>query len=114
MGLSRLVTLPDWQGLGLAMILSDALGGAYKAIGKRMHTYPAHPSLIRSFDHSTNWHMTKRPGSLTPAQGRISSLPRENTQHQRSRLGGRPCAVFEYCGAASSLEQARTLLKDDT
>jgi ABC-type ATPase involved in cell division len=77
-GLSRLVTLPDWQGLGLAMILSDALGSAYKALGKRMHTYPAHPSLIRSFAASERWAMTQAPTSMftirrgNAAAGKIS------------------------------------------
>ena len=60
-GVSRLVTLPDWQGLGLAFVLVDALGAAYKALGLRLHTYPAHPALIRSFDKSGKWAMKKRP-----------------------------------------------------
>ena len=62
-GVSRLVTLPDYQGLGLAMILVDWLGAAYRAAGLRLHTYPAHPALVRSFDRSPNWVMRKRPGT---------------------------------------------------
>src|SRR5258708_29217881 len=54
-GCSRLVTLPDWQALGLAMMLIDQMGAAYKTIGKRLHTYPAHPALSRSFDKSPRW-----------------------------------------------------------
>src|SRR5262249_25494417 len=54
-GLSRLVTLPDYQGLGLAMVLSDALGAMHRSVGLRYHTYPAHPSLIRSFDKSPKY-----------------------------------------------------------
>jgi GNAT superfamily N-acetyltransferase len=34
-GCSRLVTLPDWQGIGLAMALIDVVGSAYKALGRR-------------------------------------------------------------------------------
>src|SRR5690606_1917253 len=51
-GVSRLVTLPDYQGLGLAFALVDTLGAAFRALGQRLHTYPAHPGLIRSFDQS--------------------------------------------------------------
>ena len=98
-GLSRLVTLPDWQGLGFAMVLSDALGAAYKACGYRMHTYPAHPSLIRSYDNSSKWAMQKRPGVFSPAQGKTSTLTDDN---DKNRIGGRPCAVFEYAGEAMS------------
>lgn len=103
MGLSRLVTLPDWQGLGLAMVLADTLGSAYRAIGKRMHTYPAHPALIRSFDKSPRWRLDKKPGTYSPRTGSGSKLA-------GSKQGGRPCAVFEYCGARMDEAQARNLL----
>ena len=59
------MTIPDYQGLGLAMILVDALGAAYKAGGWRLHTYPAHPALIRSFDKSKCWAMRKKPGKFS-------------------------------------------------
>jgi ABC-type ATPase involved in cell division/GNAT superfamily N-acetyltransferase len=102
MGLSRLVTLPDWQGLGLAMVLSDQLGAAYKAIGKRMHTYPAHPSLIRSFDHSANWRMEKKPGAYSGKSSKLSTMV--NT------FGGRPSAVFSYNGDAMDMSTAQRLI----
>lgn len=102
-GVSRLVTLPDWQGLGLAMILVDKLGSAFKAIGKRLHTYPAHPSLIRSFDKSFEWKMEKRPGVFSSSDGKTSSL--KNVSQQR------PCAVFSYQGKAMDLTQAKRFLQ---
>ncbi|MGA8729663.1 MAG: hypothetical protein WB608_13005 [Terracidiphilus sp.] len=68
-GLSRLVTLPDWRGIGLAMILSKNLGAAFKAANYRFRTYPAHPSLIRSFAHQKDdWSMEKRGGDFSPAR----------------------------------------------
>ena len=67
-GLSRLVTLPDWQGLGLAFILSDTLGSAYVALGKRFHTYPAHPVLIRGYDTSPCYALIKHPGTYSVAK----------------------------------------------
>jgi ABC-type lipoprotein export system ATPase subunit len=86
---SRLVTLPDWQGLGLAMVLCDALGADHVAAGKRLRMYPAHPALVRSFDRSKNWALKKAPGQF-------SSLSSDGT------MGGRPCAVFEYCGPTAT------------
>ena len=47
MGVSRLVTLPDWQGLGLAFVLVDPRC-RLRAIGERLHTYPVHPALVRA------------------------------------------------------------------
>ena len=86
MGCSRLVTLPDYQGVGLAFALIDKIAAAYKSAGLRARTYPAHPALIRAFDRSTKWAMTKKPG----AHSRKSI--------NKPGMGGRPCAVFEWAG----------------
>jgi len=101
MGVSRLVTLPDWQGMGLAMALVDELGAAYKAVGKRLHTYPAHPALIRTFDKSKRWAMTKRPGQLV-AGGRTGVV--------HAAAEARPCATFEYVGPAMGRDEAVALI----
>jgi len=100
-GVSRLVTLPDFQGLGLAFALVDRLGAAYAAIGRRLHTYPAHPALIRAFDKSPVWALQKAPGTFSPARGSSSSV---------GGFGGRPNAVFQYVGDASNVDEARTLI----
>ena len=89
---SRLVTLPDWQGIGAAMILIERLGAAYRAAGKRVHTYPAHPSLIRAFDRSAMWSLRKKPGGLSKRNRYVGK------SGSRSNFGGRPNAVFEYIG----------------
>lgn len=115
-GVSRLVTLPDYQGLGLAMILVEKLGGAYKALGHRLHTYPAHPSLIRSFDHSPQWIMKKKPGVFSPSLGETSGLRNANRgmdnliTGKKWHMGSRPCGVFQYCGPDLPLAEAKTLL----
>lgn len=106
MGLSRLVTLPDWQGLGLAMILSDTLGAAYKAIGKRMHVYPAHPSLIRSYDHSSKWKLEKKPGTYSASLGKSSNLG----GGRDIQMGSRPSAVFSYNDSAMDLLTAQQFI----
>lgn len=104
-GISRLVTLPDWQGLGLAFALADRIGAAYKAQGWDVHTYPAHPALIRSFDRSPMWEMRKAPASLVHATGNRS------LQHRTGwRQGTRPNAVFCYGGPAMPLDDARALV----
>ena len=102
-GCSRLVTLPDYQGLGLAMILIDTLSAAYKSIDERVRTYPAHPSLVRSFGRSENWAQRKHFGQFSPRRGRNSAV---------GGFGGRHCAVFEYDGSpfAAGTGEARRLL----
>jgi hypothetical protein len=94
-GLTRGVTLPDYQGLGLFFALIDRLGAAYAACDRRLHLYPAHPSFIRSADRSPHWHLERKPG--------MQSSTRKGTGHVSPSglsFGGRPCAVFSYCGPA--------------
>ena len=117
-GLSRLVTLPDYQGLGLAFVLSDHLGACYKALGFRYHTYPAHPALVRGFDRSPHYALHKAPGKYSPVLGRSSTLVKGgkrrpsgvSTRAEAWKMGGRPCAVFEYCGPAAPIDDARALI----
>ena len=109
MGLSRLVTLPDWQGVGLAFVLSDALGACYRAIDERFHTYPAHPALIRSFDRSPHYALRQVPGYA----GRSGRTTSTTSTISAWGFGNRPCAVFEYTGPAwSNVDEARVLLSE--
>lgn len=95
-GISRLVTLPDWQGLGLAFALVDKLGAAYTANGDRLRTYPAHPALVRGFDRSPHWSMKQQPNY--GSANRKGHVHGPNAQLTTWRAGSRPCAVFEYVG----------------
>lgn len=89
-GISRVVTLPDYQGMGLSFVLMDALGSIYTAAGYRLRMYPAHPSFIRAMDRSENWRLEKQPGVFSEAVHGPNSAG--------VGLGGRACAVFEYAG----------------
>lgn len=101
---SRLVTLPDWQGLGLAMVLVEMVGAAYRGIGKRVRTYPAHPALAKSFAASPKWRQVKELGTYS------TSVRSSATSTIRDMGGDRPCAVFEYCGPALPKTEAERLI----
>ncbi len=102
-GLSRIVTLPDFQGLGLAFVLMDTLGAAFSACEQYMHTYPAHPGLTRAFDRSPHWQLQRKPGLIT--------LSGQKSASGRPLGGGRPNAVFRYVGPAQAdSAQARAFL----
>jgi GNAT superfamily N-acetyltransferase len=94
---SRVVTLPDWQGLGLAFVLIDSLGAAYAACGSRFRNYPAHPAFVRSSARSAAWRQLKQAGV-------------HSAGNSAGNMGGRPCAVFEYIGPAMDECQARRLI----
>lgn len=102
--ISRVVTLPDWQGLGLSMVLIESLGAAYKALGFRLRNYPAHPAYMRTLDRSTQWVL-----KCVPTKPRSSSSL--STSSKVSGQGERFCAVFEYVGGAmKDVGQAKSLL----
>lgn len=88
-GISRLVCLPDYQGLGLAHYLKDKLAAMYADIGMRLRGYPAHPALVRSFG-GRGWVCVKLPG--------MSSTSKKSPTSTVGRHGGRQNAVFEYRG----------------
>jgi len=104
-GISRLVTLPDWQGLGIAFRLVDALGSAYMAEGYRLRTYPAHPSLIRAFDKSRFWKLTKKPGLIQKTRKGVTAKYNPNKVC-------RPGAVFQYAGVPMEKEGANALINN--
>lgn len=101
-GISRMVTLPDWQGLGMAFILAELLGSMYKACGYRFRNYPAHPSYVRSHLKNVKWIQTKRAGTFSSRNGSSGSIKLSMC---------RPSAVFEYIGEAySDIKEAKELL----
>lgn len=87
-GVSRIVTLPEFQGLGLAFVLMDNLAELYKQNGNRMHTYPAHPILVKQFEKHPKWKRIKTYGTQS-GLNRSSSI---------GKMGGRMNAVYEYTG----------------
>jgi len=108
MGISRGVTLPDWQGLGLHFVLLEKLGMAYRSIGERLRAYPAHPAVVRSFQRSRQWKQAKQAGNYSPRVGSSSST---KTKNKCGALGGRPNATFEYVGERmADRKEARKLI----
>jgi ABC-type ATPase involved in cell division len=103
-GLARGVTLPDWQGLGLMMLLISTLGAIYKAAGFELRSYPAHPAWVRSHDRSTIWRLEKRPGVFGDAKRGPNAVQRKDGAKS---FGGRPNATFAYCGPAADADEAR-------
>lgn len=108
MGCSRLVTLPDYQGFGLAFALIDRVASVYGALGMRVHTYPAHPALIGGFDRSPIWSMVKRPG--IKSEGGFAKRDRRLGKLSTRSAAFRPNATFEYVGPSASREEAERVL----
>jgi ABC-type lipoprotein export system ATPase subunit len=103
-GVSRVVTLPDFQGLGLAFTLTDTVASAYRALGKRFHNYPNHPAFVRSHQRSKDWISLKDSGDTSPRRGRSSTV---------AGFGGKRCAVFLYTGEVMNRDEAEKLISGE-
>lgn len=53
--ISRIVILPDYQGLGIGFKICDYFAGLYKNNNSTMYIKTSNPSLFNVFDKSKNW-----------------------------------------------------------
>ena len=70
MSISRLVVLPDFQGLGLSTIIFNFCGGIVKALSDDEHDYhlyikTAHSKLGKALDHNPNARATAKDKKTT-------------------------------------------------
>jgi len=89
----RVVTLPDWQGLGLGMTVHDYIASLYAAKRKPYSIVTTLPSLIYALAKSQNWNMVSTP-KFHGAPGKTSSLKSIKKTIALDRLVG----SFRYTG----------------
>lgn len=66
---SRLVVLPDWQGIGVATRFIEVLGEDYAKRGHRFRLLTAHPGLVRYHLRSPEWECFGKPGYISRTHG---------------------------------------------
>jgi GNAT superfamily N-acetyltransferase len=88
---TRIVTLPDYQGMGIGMKVVAAVASLHRAEGLRINVTSSHPALIRHCKHSPLWKTVnvKKTGS--------SSRNRVRLKNYRSSTG-RAVVSFEFVG----------------
>ena len=95
---SRVVVLPDFQGVGIGNRLSELHGALWRAVGVRFRAVASHPAVVAHRARSPLWLMDRAPSIKPPHAGRV--LPGSSR---------RLTASFEYRGPATSLTEARAL-----
>jgi GNAT superfamily N-acetyltransferase len=88
--ISRIVVLPDFQGIGLATKFMDALCAALKAQGFDTYITTSHPALIRSLNVSSKWSVNRKPS-------RVAKVG-PNSQRGLVSSGARVTAGFKFAG----------------
>ncbi len=91
--ISRLVTLPDFQGVGIGTRVAEAVGQLYRAAGCRLNITASHPALIAHCARSPLWRTVR---VLRSGAGDTRHLERG----YRSSAG-RSVVSFEYLGTQS-------------
>jgi GNAT superfamily N-acetyltransferase len=89
--LSRIVTLPDYQGVGVGMAVAEAVAELHVAEGHRVNVTASHPALLAHCRRSPRWRLVgvRKTGS-------------RNTRkfiHNYRGSTGRAVVSFEYIGA---------------
>jgi GNAT superfamily N-acetyltransferase len=88
---TRIVTLPDYQGIGIGMRAMAAVAALERRHGYRVNVTSSHPALIRHCRHSPLW----RCADVKPRGTRRSKLEGE-LQYRNSV--GRAVVSFEFIG----------------
>ncbi len=86
--ISRLVTLPDYQGIGIGMSLAETVAVLYRRRGHRVNITGSHPAVIAHCRRSPRW----RSVSVKPVGSRDGRIP-----GYRGSLG-RAVVSFEFVG----------------
>lgn len=93
--ISRLVTLPDFQGLGIGMRFAETLGEMYHEQKKRLNITGSHPAVIA--------HCKKSPLWRNVAVNNAKSRPRVSSLGAYRGSNGRITVSFEYIGISPGL-----------
>jgi GNAT superfamily N-acetyltransferase len=91
---SRIVVLPDYQGLSLGYEISKFTAQIYKSLGKRYFTKTVHPALGIKRNNSVLW----RP---TPDNGKERKKRKKEFNYESHwKHNSRPSYCHEYIGEA--------------
>jgi len=95
--ISRLVAMPEYQGIGIGVALLDWCAQRYHELGKRVGIVASHPAVIRHCERSRTWCLAKVWRTGTPPHASRMGTPREPKPTRRP-FNGRPVVGFEFLG----------------
>ncbi|HEX4132470.1 MAG TPA: GNAT family N-acetyltransferase [Pirellulales bacterium] len=87
--ISRIVTLPDYQGIGIGMRVAEAVAEVHREQGLRVSVTASHPALVAHCNRSPQWRAVRLM--------KTGSRARSRSKYRGS--AGRAVVSFEYLGA---------------
>lgn len=97
----RLVTLPDYQGVGIGTAVQSYTAAALKGLGYRPRITSSAPGIVQSLNRNKNWAMTQTP-KRNSGGGCFHDDPIGKTFSVK-----RLVSAFEYVGPALPADEAR-------
>jgi GNAT superfamily N-acetyltransferase len=88
--ISRVVTLPDYQGIGIGMAVAEAVAELHRAEGHRVNVTASHPALVGHCRRSPLWRAVQVRKTGSPGAGKFIKGYRGSA--------GRAVVSFEYLG----------------
>lgn len=101
----RAVCLPDYQGVGIGNALITYVASAYRALGNRILSTTASPSLIASRSRDPRW-LCRKPPSLMQPRGNTAAATFTSWTPAINRL----TSTWEYVGPPLDVATARGLI----
>lgn len=95
----RTVILPDFQGLGLGMMVSEALGEMFKSKGCRLFSKTSHPRVGGYRNNSRKWRATSKNNKSRGDYMTTKTKTKEDAH--KSAHAERVCFSHEYVGDLS-------------
>jgi GNAT superfamily N-acetyltransferase len=89
--ISRLVTLPDYQGIGIGTRLAEAVGDLHRQQGDRLRLTTSHPAMLSHCSRSAHWQFARVMKNGSHKCGFTSRYTGST---------GRSVTSFEYLGPA--------------
>lgn len=95
--ISRIVVLPDFQGIGLGTKFMDAISSALKAQGFDTYITTSHPALMKAMNYSKFWSLHRKPSRV----GKAGKTSTAGSGASSSR--GRITAGFKFIGESNNI-----------
>jgi GNAT superfamily N-acetyltransferase len=95
---SRIVVLPDYQGIGIGSRLSTAIAQLYRERGMRYRSTTSHPGFIAHRNSSKDWAVAAQTKMNAPHAG-VNATHSRQTSRGWATSSGRRVITWEYVGA---------------
>jgi len=103
---TRVVTLPDYQGLGIGVRLIDFVASLYKHYGYTYYSKTVHPVMGRYREESPNWQPTSKNGKIRKD---TNSQKNYNGWASNQSLFSRKSFCHKYIGEPTNDEDYKLL-----